>query len=303
MERPQSPPCPSPGSTWRPSRAGHTHCGHRAAPAAPQSPRSPSAAPQRPDPLTDRLRLEQLTALHPLPPPRSRRVAPEGTARDRVRTVLGSLQRGGASSLPGQRVPVRGRPQQEPFARGVPSRPRLTESPHASRRWRGGTSRQSSREAPPPAARAGGGRRHGPSMFVPGGRGGGTAPPCLCRAGGGAAPPCLCRAGAEEAVAAPPRRRKRKREAARPARQQGLRGLSSERPAGLCCRHGQPHGEGRAQHPRHQPAVPGGEDHPHAHLRVQVLEGGMFRPHGYGGRAGGRAGPRPGSRGHGGSPR
>ncbi|XP_025942389.1 pre-mRNA-splicing factor 38A isoform X2 [Apteryx rowi] len=45
--------------------------------------------------------------------------------------------------------------------------------------------------------------------------------------------------------------------------------------------HGEPDGEGRAQHPRHQPAVPGGEDHPHPHLRVQVLEGGVLRPHGY----------------------
>lgn len=50
--------------------------------------------------------------------------------------------------------------------------------------------------------------------------------------------------------------------------------------------HGEPDGEGRAQHPRHQPAVPGGEDHPHPHLRVQVLEGGVLRPDGYGGRAG-----------------
>lgn len=46
--------------------------------------------------------------------------------------------------------------------------------------------------------------------------------------------------------------------------------------------YGEPDGEGRAQHPRHQPAVPGGKDHPHAHLRVQVLEGGMLRPHRYG---------------------
>lgn len=47
--------------------------------------------------------------------------------------------------------------------------------------------------------------------------------------------------------------------------------------------HGEPDGEGRAQHPWHQPAVPGGEDHPHPHLRVQVLEGGVLRPDGYGG--------------------
>lgn len=59
-------------------------------------------------------------------------------------------------------------------------------------------------------------------------------------------------------------------------------------------RHGEPHGKRRAQHPRHQPAVPRGEDHSYPHLRVQVLERGMLRPHGYGGL--GRAGSSRGGR-------
>ena len=33
------------------------------------------------------------------------------------------------------------------------------------------------------------------------------------------------------------------------------------------------------QHPRDEPTVPGGENHPNPNLRVQILEGGMLRSH------------------------
>ncbi len=42
---------------------------------------------------------------------------------------------------------------------------------------------------------------------------------------------------------------------------------------------GEPHCEGRPEHQGHEPAVPGGEDHQDQDLRLQVLEGGVLRPH------------------------
>lgn len=71
-------------------RAGHA-AGHRGASAAPQShqpPPAPHSAPHRPDPPTERVRLEQIIVVYPVPPPRSGRVVPESIAQNRVRTVL-----------------------------------------------------------------------------------------------------------------------------------------------------------------------------------------------------------------------